>query len=108
MKSAAGLHAADEHLLAMAGEQFDRVNTFNMSASIPSQLVASARDIRHLQVDYKLMCEGGELYLSTGQPRFPIFHADVAKVRALPTLFPRLLRLDIRVDNTGRMAPGIQ
>lgn len=95
----------DDDYLAIAREEFDRVNRFKM----PSSLVCSpelAVRIRHLRVYFKLTCMGGAVHAN--QPgQFSISNQDAATLANLPQIFRRLDSFEIVLDNTGSTVPGI-
>lgn len=76
-----------------------------MPSSLGSKYQRLARKVRHLQITFELLCEGGGL---GGRQLCPVRAADLATVCDLPKTFKRLRSLDIVIDNNqSNIAPGV-
>lgn len=91
----------DDHLLAIAEEQFVRSNLFYWPSSAPS-ITPLAGELRHLELDLNIVFRGGDIY-RPGYYDIPA--ADAAKIVATPYFFPKLESLTMNVDNSRMVAP---
>lgn len=92
----------DRDLLALARDAVLRTNTFFWPRHAPS-LTPPTAQIRHLELDLAIAIAGGDV----SDPRsLDLPTADVAKIVALPYLFPKLATLVVNVDNTASVTAG--
>ena len=99
-RRACGSLVRNKTLRIEAYKEYERRNTFRVHLDF-FDISLLTDNIRDLVVDYSIIVQGGDVMDLT---TFKTPQKDIDKINALPTIFPQLEKLELRVTNTGEIA----